>query len=87
MDTVQLLLLIVLAIATLFLTIVGIQLTLVLFELKKTLNSVNKIVKGFDTIAVGLEHGIGEATGFINGFKTFIKVFDLYKNTQNEKSK
>ncbi len=87
MDTIQILLLIVLVISTIFLTVVGIQLTLVLFELRKTLNNVNKIIKGFDSIGVGLQHGIGEATGFINGFKTVIKVIDLYKTAQNEKSK
>ncbi|MBP7967583.1 hypothetical protein KAZ66_04925 [Candidatus Woesebacteria bacterium] len=80
MDTIQILLLIVLSISTIFLTVVGIQLVLVLIELKKTLTSVNKIVKGFDSIGVGLQHGLGEATGFINGFKTIMKIVDLYNN-------
>lgn len=79
MDTIQILLLIVLVISTLFLTIVGIQLTLVLFELRRAIKNVNKIIKGFDVIGVGLKHGIGEATGFINGIKTILKVVDLYK--------
>jgi len=87
MDTIQILLLIVLVISTLFLTVVGIQLTLVLFELRRVLKNINSVVKGFDTIGVGLKHGIGEATGFINGFKTILKVIDLYKDTKNEKSK
>lgn len=87
MDTIQILLLIVLVISTIFLTIVGIQLTLFLFELGKAIRSINKIVKGFDAVGVGLKHGIGEATGFINGFKTILKIVDLYKNTQNGKSK
>jgi len=87
MDTIQILLLIVLVISTIFLTVVGIQLTLVLFELRKTLSNVNKIIKGFDSIGVGLQHGIGEATGFINGFKTVLKVIDLYKSAKNDKPK
>lgn len=87
MDTIQILLLIVLVISTIFLTVVGIQLTIVLFELRKTLNNVNKIIKGFDNIGVGLQHGIGEATGFINGFKTLLKVIDLYKTAKNDKPK
>ncbi|PIZ64018.1 hypothetical protein COY16_00415 [Candidatus Roizmanbacteria bacterium CG_4_10_14_0_2_um_filter_39_13] len=87
MDTIQILLLIVLVISTIFLTVVGIQLALVLFELRRVLKNVNKIVKGFDTIGMGLKHGIGEATGFINGFKTVLKVIDLYKDKKNEKSK
>ena len=87
MDTIQILLLIVLVISTIFLTVVGIQLALVLFEIRKTFRNVNKIIKGFDIIGMGLKHGIGEATGFINGFKTVLKVIDLYKNPKNDKSK
>ncbi len=87
MDTIQILLLIVLIISTIFLTVVGIQLTLVLFELRKTISSVNKIIKGFDSIGVGLKHGIGEATGFINGFKTVMKVIDVYKDATHDKPK
>lgn len=79
MDTIQILLIIVLSISTVLLTVVGIQLFLVLRQLNKTLNNVNKIVNGFDAIGIGLKHGIGEATGFINGFKTIIKIVDLYK--------
>lgn len=87
MDTIQILLLIVLVISTIFLTVVGIQLTLVLFELRKTLSNINRIVKGFDEIGVGLKHGLGEATGFINGFKTVMKVIDLYKDAKNDSKK
>ena len=79
MDTIQILLIIVLSISTLFLTIVVIQLVLVLKSLKKTLDNANKIIAGFDAIGIGLKHGIGEATGFINGFKTILKIVDLYK--------
>ena len=79
MDTIQILLIIVLSISTLFLTIVGIQLVLVLTSLKKTLDNANKIISDFDAIGEGLRHGIGEATGFINGFKTILKIVDLYK--------
>ncbi len=79
MDTIQILLILVLSISTVLLTVVGIQLFLILRSLNKTLNNVNKIVNGFDAIGVGLKHGIVEATGFINGFKTILKIVDLYK--------
>ncbi len=79
MDTIQILLIIVLSISTVLLTVVGIQLVLILQSLRKTINNVNKIVNGFDAIGMGLKHGIGEATGFINGFKTILKIVDLYK--------
>jgi len=85
MDPIEILILIVLVVSTVFLTIVGIQLVFVLLALKKTLNNVNKIIKGFDSIGTGLKHGIGEATGFLNGLKTILKVVDLYKDTTNGK--
>lgn len=84
MDTIQILLIIVLSITTIFLTVVGIQLVMVLISLRKTLNNVNKIVAGFDAIGIGLKTGLGEATGFINGFKTVIKIVDLYVNRKKE---
>ncbi len=80
MDTIQILLIIVLSITTIFLTVVGIQLVIVLISLRKTLDNVNKIIAGFDTIGIGLQHGLGEATGFINGFKTITKIVDIYVN-------
>jgi len=87
MDSIQILLIIILVISTVFITVVGIQLALVLFETRKILRSVNKVTKGFDNVAQGLSHGLGEATGFLNGFKTVMKVIDVYKNVKSEKSK
>lgn len=83
MDTIQILLIIVLSISTIFLTVVGVQLVLVLYQFKKTLQFINKIIQGFDAIGVGLKHGLGEATGFINGFKTIMKIVDIYHNKKS----
>lgn len=87
MDSIQILLVIILVISTVFVTIVGIQLVLVLVETRKILKSINKVTKGFDEIGQGLVHGLGEATGFLNGFKTVMKVIDVYKDVKSEKSK
>ena len=86
MDTVQILLLVVLSLSTIFLTVVGIQLVIVLSELRKTLKNVNKIVQGFDAVGTGLQHGIGEVVGFVNGFKTIMKVIDVTRK-KNDNSK
>ena len=87
MDTIQILLIIVLSISTILLTVVGIQIVMILQNIKKVLTRTNKIIDGFDAIGTGLKHGIGEATGFINGFKTIMKIVDLYKgNKKNGKS-
>jgi len=84
MDTMQLLLFIVLGISTILLTIVGIQLIILLYEVRKALSNINKIVKGFDTIGTGLQQGLGEATGFLNGLKTVMKIVDLYNNRKEK---
>ena len=85
MDTIQILLIIVLSISTIILTVVGIQLVIIMQSLRKVLGRTNKILDGFDAIGTGLKHGLGEATGFINGFKTIMKIIDLYKNKKNDK--
>lgn len=85
MDTIQILLIIVLSISTIILTVVGIQLVIIMQSVKKVLGRTNKILDGFDAIGTGLKHGLGEATGFINGFKTIMKIIDLYKNKKNVK--
>lgn len=85
MDTTQLLLSIVLTVSTVFLIAIGIQLFIVLLELRKTLKSINTIIAGFESIGVGLEHGLSEVVGFLNGFKSLLKLGDILK--KNEKSK
>ena len=84
MDTIQILLIIVLSISTIILTVVGIQLVIIMQSLKRIFGRTNKILDGFDAIGTGLKHGIGEATGFINGFKTIMKILDLYKKKKKD---
>lgn len=85
MDTMQILLIVTLGSVTVFSIIVGIQLILVLKELKKTLATVNKITSGFETIGVGIEKGFEEITGFINGFKALFKLFEIIAPKKNDK--
>lgn len=87
MDAIQILLLTVLSLSTIFLIIVGIQLVIILKELRTTLTNVNKIIQGFDTLGVGLNHGLGEIVGFMNGFKTIMKVIDLTTRRKNDTKK
>ncbi|NTU73070.1 hypothetical protein HGB07_02750 [Candidatus Roizmanbacteria bacterium] len=87
MDTTQLLLIIVLSLTTILLILVGVQLFLVLRDIRATLVRVNRIIEGFENMGVGLDHGIGEVIGFVNGFKTLLKTFDLINHKKHEKSK
>jgi hypothetical protein len=85
MDTTQLLLTIILTVSTIFVVIIGIQLILVLKELRKSLKNINTIIDGFESIGVGLEHGLAEIVGFFNGFRTVTKVLDVFSHKKNEK--
>ena len=81
----QVLLIITLGTTTVFSVVIGIQLVLVLKELKKTLATVNKITNGFESIGVGLEKGFEEISGFMNGFKALFKLFELISPKKNDK--
>lgn len=85
MDTMQILLVITLGSVTIFSIIVGIQLILVLKELKKTLTTINKVTAGFESIGVGIEKGFEEVTGFVNGFKALFKLFEIIAPKKNDK--
>ncbi len=77
---------IVLTIAAVFLVVIGIQLIFILKELRRALINVNKIVHGFEAIGSGLDHGLAEIVGFINGFKSIAKIIDTIAHRKNEKS-
>jgi uncharacterized protein YoxC len=81
----QILLVITLGSVTVFSIIVGIQLILVLKELKKTLTTINKVTAGFESIGVGIEKGFEEVTGFVNGFKALFKLFEIIAPKKNDK--
>lgn len=85
MDTMQILLIITLGTTTVFSVIVGIQLILVLKEFKKTLQTINKITAGFESIGVGIEKGFEEISGFMNGFKALFKLFEIISPKRNDK--
>lgn len=87
MDTTQILLIVTLGTTTVFSVIIGIQLIQVLFELKKTLATINKITEGFEAVGLNLEHGFGEIVGFVNGFKTILKVFEIFVHKKNVQDK
>jgi hypothetical protein len=87
MDTTQILLIVTLGTTTVFSVIVGIQLIQVLFELKKTLATVNRITEGFEAVGMNLEHGFGEIVGFVNGFRTVLKVFEVFTHKKNVQDK
>jgi hypothetical protein len=87
MDTTQLLLTIVLSLTTILLIIVGIQVIFILRELRKSLQRFNRVIDGFESVGFGLDHGINEVVGFLNGMKMVIKTVDAVRGKKHDKSK
>ncbi|QQG44535.1 MAG: hypothetical protein HYW86_01305 [Candidatus Roizmanbacteria bacterium] len=87
MDTTQLLLTIVLSLSTILLVIIGLQLVFILRELRKVLKNINQVIDEFGSLGSGLQGGLSEITGFLNGFKTIIKVIDIALPKKHEKTK
>lgn len=80
----EILLVIVLIVSTLFLTIIGVQLFVTLREFQKTLQQSQKIIKAYETLGTDLDKTKAELTGFANGFKVVLKAIQLMSH-QNEK--
>lgn len=72
MDITQIFLSITLTTITIFLIVVGFQLTQIFGELRKTLKKTNDIIEGF-------ENGINEISSFLGGFRTFFNILDSVK--------
>jgi len=87
MDTTQLLLIITLGTTTIFSVVIGIQLIFLLKEIRVTLKNANKIISGFEEIGTNVEHGFHEIAGFVNGFKTILKIFEIFSTKKNDKTK
>lgn len=77
MDAIQILLIIILIISTFFLSIIGVQLFITLREMQKTMRNLNKIIDNFETLGVGLNQGMNEVVGFMNGFKVVLRAIQL----------
>ncbi len=87
MDTTQLLLTTTLVVTTIFLIVVGVQLVLVLMELRRTMRRVNSIVDGFERMGHGVEHGFSEVVGFLGGVKTLFKAADTLTKRRHDRHK
>lgn len=85
MDTTQILLTVTLSVTTIFLIIVGIQVVLLLRELRETLKKTNNIIEGFERVGMGVESGFNEVVGFFSGIKSVFRILDAFKKKRDEK--
>lgn len=87
MDQTQLILSVALTVSTVILVIVGVQLILVLKDLRKILKKVNTVFDALEKFGLSLNHGFSEVYGFIAGFKTIFKIIDLFHKKKDGKEK
>ncbi len=85
MDTTQILLAVTLSVTTIFLVIVGIQVVLLLREIRETLRRTNNIIEGFERVGMGVESGFNEVVGFFSGIKSVFRILDTFKKKRDEK--
>ncbi len=85
MDQTQLILTIALTISTIFLTIIGIQLILILRETRKLIKKANNIFDSLEKAGLVIHSGFAEVYGFLTGFKTILKLLDFFKKNGKEK--
>ncbi len=81
----QILLAVTLSVTTIFLVIVGIQVVLLLREIRETLRRTNNIIEGFERVGLGVESGFNEVVGFLSGVKGVFKILDTFKRKRDEK--
>lgn len=86
MDQTQLILTLALTISTIILAVIGIQLILVLRDVRKILKRINVIFDALERAGLTVEHGLSEIYGFLAGFKTIFKIIELF-HKKNGKEK
>ena len=85
LDSSQILIVAAVTIMTAILTIVGIQLILVLKEVRQGLKRINGIVDSVEKIGFSVTHGSTEILGFMTGVKKLFSIIDVI--TEHTKKK
>lgn len=77
-DTTQILLYTVVVALTILLIVIGIQVFLILKEIKKMLEKANKMMDDATKLTGSISSSFHEISGFASGIKTVFKVFDVF---------
>ena len=77
MDYIQTLIIVTLCVVTILAIVVAVQLVLLLQEAHRAVKKVNRIISGFEGSGASLSTGLKEVAGFLQGFKTLLKVIEV----------
>lgn len=86
-DSSQIFLISAIAVSTVILTIVGIQLIKVLIELRVLLKKINSIIFELEKVGLNVGRGFGEVTGFMTGMKNVFMLLDVLKRKKKKNDK
>lgn len=76
-DAAQILIIAAITIMTIVLSIVGVQLVLLLKDLRQTAQRVNRFGMELEKIGVGFSGGVAEVLGFVMSIKKVVKALDI----------
>ncbi len=78
-DTAQIIIVSVITVLTLVLTIVGIQIILVLQELKRSMSKVNRIIEDTQAVTSKIASSTTSVTGMVVGLKTALSLLGTFR--------
>lgn len=88
MDTTQLLIVLTLGFTAIITIIIGIQIILLLKDVRIIVKNAKKILSGFESLGLSAEESLTEVVGFIQAIKVFFTLPELFSHkSKNEKRK
>ncbi|MFQ5452168.1 MAG: hypothetical protein ACE5DQ_01255 [Candidatus Paceibacterota bacterium] len=85
-DINQVLILSAIAVMTVILAVIGVQLILLLRELRKSIAKINNIVSELEKIGMNVSHGYSEVTGFVTGLTKLFQIAEFVAGRKKKKS-
>lgn len=86
METTQVLLIIVVTILSIILAAIGIQLFLILKELQKSVEKINKMLDDGTFVSGTVVQGVSGVSGILAGVKTGLSFLNFFKKDKEEKN-
>jgi hypothetical protein len=87
MDNLQLVLIIVIVTLTALLTVIGIQVFLILKEVRQSVIKMNKILDDAGLISESVSKPVSSLSGFLSGLKGGLKIFEVLEKKQEKSQK
>ncbi len=85
MDTAQIVLIVVVIVLTVLLLVLGIQVFLILKELRKTVEKVNKVLDDAGTISESVATPVSNLSSILAGVKTGVSLLGLFTKKKKKR--